>query len=111
MRNYLASIGFTFQENHEDTLNEYKWIACRRIVQDHRQCECNEKNCQLVIRPYKMLIHGVQYESYEVDITAEFDKEWYCLKAYSMTADDIKNRLHLTEQRLLAAWQALGDIK
>lgn len=112
MKEYLASIGFTFQQNNiNDRINQYNWIAYRRIQQEHRQCDCNENNCLLVIRPFKMLINDVLHESFEMDITAEFDTNWYKLTAYSLTVEDIKNRLPLIEQRLLAAWQALGDIQ
>jgi hypothetical protein len=108
LKEQLAALGFKFEQNQfAQPENQLSWIAYRRIVEDHRVCDCNEKSLQLVVRPFKMQFYDNLHESCEVDVTGEFDGVWYKLQAYSMSHEELLERLDEIEGNLIRAWGAL----
>ncbi len=110
LKDHLVEAGFQpyINPTHFRT-SKTDWYACRK-VETERECECNEgKRMQLTVWPYKSTIHDKTYESVEVDITGEYKGVWYKLQAYSLSPDELVEKLDSIENSLVAAWNSLDE--
>lgn len=112
LREWLTSQGFRAAEDglrHDG--NQCNWYAYKRSAIPARECECNDgKPMQIVVKPHRFLHHsapGGAWESVEVDVTGEVGGLWFKLQAYSVTQDELRERLGEIERNLIAAWNAL----
>lgn len=89
--------------------NECNWYAYRRSALPARECECNEgKAMQIVVRPFKYARPTTTaWESAEVDVSGEAGGVWFKLKAYSLTLQELRERLPEIEAQLIGAWNSL----
>lgn len=104
----LLDLGFKIESDQfHNIMNMYNWIGYRRIVTDHRHCECNDKKLQLSVKPFSTTIHGNEYESCEVEVVGEYNGIWYKVMAYSMSPSEFLNRINEIEHNLIMAWEHL----
>lgn len=111
LREWLVSNGFSTSENTVRAVNnETNWIAYRRIDLDARECEGNRgKQISLFVWPFAC--RPIGYSSCEVEIRGEAGGIWFILKAYSVTPQELMQRLPEIERQLVAAWNALMPVK
>ena len=113
LRDALEAAGFkTSPDNLASQWNLCRWHAYRRTSIDARECECNDgKRMQIVVSPHSMdNFHergGPPHQSVTVDVTGEAGGLWYKLQAYSLSPDEVIDRLPEVERNLIAAWEAL----
>lgn len=109
LREWLTEQGFTLSSsNFNSSINECDWYAYRRIAgYDVRQCETNDGNLTLVIRPYQHNINGAHGESVGAEITGEAGGRWYKLQQYDTPISDLQANLPEIEKSLVGAWNAL----
>lgn len=110
LKDWLTSKGFKFQENPIPTPgNHIGWVAYRPVPHEVRACETNDtKRLQLVIHPYQYPINGDLYSSVELQVTGEYNKVWYQLRAYSLSPDEVTEQLDTIELSLVKAWNNLS---
>lgn len=113
LRYWLSSAGFKiYEDNLRSRENLCNWYACRKIKSECRECETNEgKRLQIIASPY-LIDHSFRGEhfcsaSVQLSITGEAKDVWYKLMAYSLSPDELRERLDEIEGRLVAAWSAL----
>ena len=106
----LEAAGLRIYRNHMAREgNLCNWVAQRRTDIPSRECECNDgRPVCVTVTPHFYLFPGNEMRTFEVDVTGECDGEWYALKAYSIWADEIIEKLPAAERSLIAAWNALG---
>lgn len=111
LRYWLSSAGFKiYEDNLRSHENMCNWYACRKIKAECRECETNEgKRAQIVATPYCLYVQnaGPACASVELSITGEAKNVWYKLMSYSLSPDELRERLDEIEGRLVAAWNAL----
>lgn len=111
LREWLVTQGFRVAHDSLSRDNECNWYAYRRITQPTRECEGNAgKPMQLVVWPRKLTHAHGNWESVVVDVTGEAGGTWYKLQAYSLTHDELRERLGEIETSLIAAWNALYPV-
>lgn len=115
LRGWLQSKGFkVYADNLSREWNLCNWYACRKISADCRECETNEgKRMQVVVTPYCMMLPNndgthTQRDSVEIAITGEAKAAWFKLMAYSLSHDELRDRMDEIEGRLASAWNALA---
>lgn len=109
LKEWLATQGFREYENGMAAPgNECRWYACKRIPSQY-MCELNDdKNgIQIVIYPYEYRAHEHQFKSVEIDLTGEAGGVWYKLQAYSLSWEELPNKLDAITDGLVKAWEAL----
>jgi len=106
LREWLVAQGFTagnYSYKHRE--NQCLWYAWRRTEVAHC-CEANDgKPQQLVVQPFEMDGHG----NHEVEIRGEVNGLWFKLAVYSLSDEDLCDRLPAIERSLVAAWNALKE--
>ena len=111
LRIWLELRGFSFAKNSfADKTNVAAWYAWRRTsIKPVRECECNGAKIQIVLRPYSHNRDSKTWESVEVDVTGEASDIWFKLTAYSLSPDELVDRLDEIEASLVRAWNALRE--
>ncbi len=109
LKSWLEANGFRTANNSvRDMHNRCHWYAYRRSSIPARECETNEgKACQIVVNPYTAEFQGKTLESVEVEVCGEASGIWWKLQAYSLTPDELRERLPEIEQSLIQAWNSL----
>ena len=109
LKDWLKEHGFREHPNPLASFeNECKWYACKRYASKYN-CECNydKDGIQIVIWPYRYNLHGHQMRSIEIDLSGEADGVWYKLQGYSMTWDELPDKLDQVTDGLIKAWEAI----
>lgn len=115
LRGELNKIGYTiYADNLKAKENKCNWIACKPTHLKARNCECNDKPPQIVIKPYWYLFSDEDgYRSVEVGVTGEAGGQWYEFKAYAVSPDelmnDLESSLYKLECKLIKAWDSLEE--
>lgn len=110
LREWLISQGFKCSIDHlGHQHNACNWYAYRKSSFEARECECNGgKSMQVVAKPFRLVLEGAKdHTSVELEVTGEAGGIWYKLSAYSLSQEEIRDRLGDIEQSLIAAWNAL----
>lgn len=110
LRKWLESQGFRIAKSPLGRLdNECNWYAYHRSELDARACECNydKPGMQIVVTPYAFSFDGRRHSSAEVELCGEAGGIWWKLRAYSLSPDQVPERLAFVEPALIAAWNAL----
>lgn len=104
MREWLVENNFIlYKANQTYGCN---WVAIKKI-EDVPDCACNEKQPQFAVTPATSQLKSI--ERCEIGISAETPNEvWFELKAYSLTADELKEKLPDIERQLIGAWRAVN---
>jgi hypothetical protein len=106
LRTWLESQGFRAYTNAPSADNACNWYTCRTTALMSRECECNEKPVQIIVRPFKF---GLSIPDFiEVEVRGQTGDLWFQLMAHSLTPDELRARLPEIEARLIAAWNALA---
>ena len=104
LKTFLEKSGYKFYKNYID--RGFDWYACKRS-ESKRECTSNEKPVQIVVTPHKYVHGSISQTSVEIDLTAEFNGQWWQLKAYSLAPVDAIKNLDMIEASLVKAWEAL----
>jgi hypothetical protein len=109
LRAWLVGAEFTLGGNKKDTYNECNWYAWRRSKIEARRCELNsdKQGLAIVLYPYSRELSGRDWRSVEVELYGVYAGISYKLMAYSITPDDVPEKLGDVERGLIAAWNAL----
>ncbi len=109
LRLWLEAQGFTIHKNHfSDKLNLCNWLASRKIRATIRDCESNPKKLCLIIHPFSTNLHG-SCHVVEIEITGEYDSNWFKLQCYSLSPIEVVKNLETIEGRLISAWNCISD--
>jgi len=88
--------------------NTCNWYAYKKSDITARKCECNGEDLTVVATPYSRLIGYRKYLTVDVEVHGEVDGIWFKLSAYSMTIQDLKEKIDSVEVSLIKAWNALS---
>jgi hypothetical protein len=108
LKTWLAQNGFKVAANpmrHE--LNDCEWYAYRRLATPARDCECNDKPPQIIVKPHSFEISERVIESAEVEVTGE-QGNWWNLTAYGIRCEELPGKIAAIEADLIAAWNAIS---
>ena len=106
LKKFLEERGYKFYRNYIDRANLCDWYASKR-TESKRECTSNNKPVQIVVTPHKYVHGSISQTSVEIDLTAEFNGQWWQLKAYSLAPVDAIKNLDMIEKSLVKAWEAL----
>jgi hypothetical protein len=105
LQTWLVSQGYKpFTNHHTGAV----WCGAKRLPTDAPGCETNAHKVSWHVRLYEVEAHGVPWRSCEVEICGERGGQWYRLLAYEIAPETMRPNLTAIEQRLLAAWVAVG---
>ena len=111
-RKWLEAHGFKCAPNSTASeMNECRWYAWRRSAMWARRCECNDdkEGVQVVITPYQFTIGGDKHQGVEVEVCGQYGGAWYRLTAYSISMEELPQKLPQAEKALVHAWNALEE--
>jgi hypothetical protein len=106
LRAWLQAQGFACAPNPvPDRDNLVNWYAFRRQAVTGPQAEHTEQTVH--VRPHKLQLGDRVLEIADVVVVFQLEDLSYELKAYSLSFDQLKQRLPEVSTNLLAAWGAL----
>lgn len=111
-REWLQAEEYTIcKSSFQNQINQCDWYAAKRTKIPVRDCETNDHKVQIVVYPYFYEINGKKLASCEIDVTGEYDGDWFQLKAYSVNSEKFQSKHELIESRLINAWNNLSTKK
>lgn len=75
---------------------------------DFPLCQCDDK-LFLNIEPTQAHVNGNVSDSSEMSLVHEYNGEWCGLKIYSISSDDLQNKLGFYEQKILNMWKVFCE--
>lgn len=108
LQSWLTSQGYREIRNN---LSGAQWCGSKRLPTDAPGCETNKHKVSWHVRLYEVEASGGAgpWRSCELEICGERGGHWYRLLTYSMPPEAFRAGLPALEQRLLAAWVAVGE--
>ncbi len=99
-----------WQKYHENILKDPREYWCKRY-KDARKCYHNRdhEGIQVTVWLHEIPFTQVVHRSVEVEVTGEYDGEWYKMQAYSVLPDDFLAKHETIIARLLRAWEGLSQ--
>jgi hypothetical protein len=108
LQEMLVEKGFSLYPDYLKDKNDLcNWVACRYNTAA-RPCETNDRT-QVVIKPFDLNFDGRRFSSVEIEITGEYAGEWWKLQRYSISPEELEDKLDKIENKLVMAWNALGE--
>lgn len=109
VRRLLLDKGFKQYHHNNNLSNEPREYWSKRY-KDARRCEgnCEREGIQVVVWLHEIPFTQVVHRSVEVEVTGEYDGEWYKMQAYSMLPDAFLLAHETIIARLLRAWEGLS---
>ena len=109
LREWLKSNSFRISRDSSRNESGVNWYAYRPTRWPGRECECNEgKACQLVVWPHDMRFGGHRISGVELEVSGEALGIWWKFRGYSISVEDLPQKIDTVEHGLVAAWNAIA---
>lgn len=109
---YLTQQGFK-QSKTGIMIYDCDFTMYRRTTYSNtRECLCNNKLPQILVKGYSCTVKDKTHFSYEIELCQENDLGWVNFNYYGISSEDLISKFDKYEESLIKAWESsfVGDL-